>query len=45
MRTPVIDFSQTKTNHIMEMAEVLGIEAARQLIIDEIEMCVSQYGI
>ena len=45
MRTPGIDFSQTKTNHIMEMAEVLGIEAARQLIIDEIEMCVSQYGI
>jgi len=30
-----IDFARTKTNDIMEIAETLGIEAARQAIIDE----------
>jgi DNA-directed RNA polymerase III subunit RPC1 len=29
MVTPGVDFTQTKTNHIIEMEEVLGIEAAR----------------
>lgn len=29
MHTPGVDFSETKTNHIIEMYETLGIEAAR----------------
>jgi len=29
MTTPGVDFNETKTNHIIEMEEVLGIEAAR----------------
>ena len=45
MRTPGIDFRQTSTNHIMETAAVLGIEAARTKIIDEIKFTVGQYGI
>ena len=36
MITPGIDFRFTKTNHIMEIEKVLGIEAARQTIINEI---------
>ena len=34
MRTPGIDFRKTSTNHILETAEVLGIEAARSRIIE-----------
>jgi len=45
MRTPGIDFRHTSTNHIMETAAVLGIEAARTKIIDEIKFTVGQYGI
>ncbi len=37
MTTPGIDFRHTRTNHIMEIEEVLGIEAARQSIINEIQ--------
>jgi DNA-directed RNA polymerase III subunit RPC1 len=37
MNTPGIDFRFTKTNHIMEIEKVLGIEAARQTIINEIQ--------
>ena len=29
MRTPGIDFTRTRTNHILETASVLGIEASR----------------
>lgn len=29
MLTPGVDHSNTKTNHIIEIEEVLGIEAAR----------------
>jgi DNA-directed RNA polymerase III subunit RPC1 len=29
MTTPGVDFSETISNHIIEMEEVLGIEAAR----------------
>jgi len=32
---PEVDASRTKTNHIMEMAEVFGIEAARNSIVEE----------
>lgn len=45
MRTPGIDFRRTETNHIIETAQVLGIEAARTCIIREILFTVGQYGI
>ena len=45
MRTPGIDYRHTSTNHIMETAEVLGIEAARNCIIEEIKFTIGQYGI
>ena len=45
MRTPGIDFRKTTTNHILEMQEVLGIEAARSCIIDEIKFTMGEYGI
>lgn len=44
MRTPGIDFSKTRTNHILETCSVLGIEAARKCIINEIIYTMSQYG-
>ena len=34
MRTPGVDFRQTSTNHILDMATVLGIEASRMKIIE-----------
>lgn len=37
MATPGIDYRYSKSNHIMEIEEVLGIEAARQTIINEIQ--------
>lgn len=36
MSTPGIDPRFTKSNHIIETERVLGIEAARQTIINEI---------
>ncbi len=45
MRTPGIDYRYTSTNHIMETAQVLGIEAARTVIIEEIKFTIGQYGI
>lgn len=45
MRTPGIDFENTKTNHVTEMEEVLGIEAARQTIIEEMNKVMGSYGI
>ena len=33
---PHVDWTQTVSNHIYEIMEVLGIEAARQMVIDEI---------
>lgn len=44
MCTPGIDFRYTKSNHIMEIEEVLGIEAARQTIINEIQYTMQQHG-
>ena len=44
MCTPGIDFRFTKSNHIMEIEEVLGIEAARQTIINEIQYTMQSHG-
>ena len=44
MNTPGIDFRSTKTNHIMEIEKVLGIEAARQTIINEIQYTMQSHG-
>ena len=35
IKVPGVDFTRTKTNNIHEIAEVLGIEAARNIIIEE----------
>jgi DNA-directed RNA polymerase III subunit RPC1 len=35
---------QTRTNHVMETAEVLGIEAARRTIYDEIQHTMQSHG-
>lgn len=40
-----VDYVTTKTNHIMEINEVLGIEAARITIIEQIKLVVGIYGI
>jgi DNA-directed RNA polymerase III subunit RPC1 len=45
MRTPGIDFRYTTTNHILETAQVLGIEAARESIMNEIKFTMGSYGI
>lgn len=44
MTTPGVDFENTKTNHIIEMEDVLGIEAARQTIINEIKYTMESHG-
>jgi DNA-directed RNA polymerase III subunit RPC1 len=44
MNTPGIEFRQTKTNHIMEIEKVLGIEAARRTIINEIQYTMKSHG-
>jgi DNA-directed RNA polymerase III subunit RPC1 len=40
-----VDGTQTKTNHIFELQRVLGIEAARSMIGQEIKNIMSAYGI
>jgi len=40
-----VDPTRTRTNNILEMAEVLGIEAARQSIIDEIMATLREQGL
>lgn len=45
MTVPGIDFRETSTNHIMEMFRVLGIEAARTKIAQEIKFIFTAYGI
>ncbi|CAD6491062.1 MAG: DNA-directed RNA polymerase subunit A'' [Candidatus Argoarchaeum ethanivorans] len=40
-----VDATRTRTNNILEMAEVLGIEAARQSIIDEIMATLREQGL
>ena len=42
---PEVDFTRTKTNHIREILDVLGVEAARTCIIDQIKYTIGIYGI
>ncbi|ORX39191.1 putative DNA-directed RNA polymerase iii largest subunit [Kockovaella imperatae] len=44
MGTDGVDALRTRTNHVMETAEVLGIEAARQTIYDEIQHTMQSHG-
>jgi DNA-directed RNA polymerase III subunit RPC1 len=45
MGCPGIDGLHTTTNHVLEVEEVLGVEAARTQISSEIENIMSAYGI
>ena len=40
-----MDGRETKSNHIIEMQNVLGIEAARSMIASEIKYIMTAYGI
>jgi hypothetical protein len=42
--TPGIVGVQTTSNHVIEVAQVLGIEAARQTIINEIQYTMKSHG-
>lgn len=44
MTTDGVIGSKTKTNHILEVYEVLGIEAARSCIVNEIDYTMSNHG-
>ncbi|XP_021907699.1 DNA-directed RNA polymerase III subunit 1 isoform X2 [Carica papaya] len=44
MGTDGIDGSNTKSNHVMEVQQTLGIEAARNCIIDEIKDVMGNHG-
>ncbi|BEI84854.1 hypothetical protein CcaverHIS002_0502550 [Cutaneotrichosporon cavernicola] len=44
MGTDGVDGINTKTNHVMETAKVLGIEAARQTIYNEIQTTMRSHG-
>jgi len=43
--TSGVDFTRTKTNHVMEMEEVIGIEAARDLVQREVAYIFGRYGL
>jgi DNA-directed RNA polymerase III subunit RPC1 len=45
MGCPGVDGLNTKSNHIMDMQDVLGIEAARSIIASEISFIMKSYGI
>ncbi len=45
IKVPGIDFTRTKTNNIHEIAEVLGIEAARNMIIEEAMGVLEEQGL
>jgi len=45
MKVKGVDKNKTKTNNLYEIADVLGIEAARQAIIDEIKKVLEQQGL
>ncbi len=45
MGTPGIDGRETVSNHIIEVERYLGIEAARQVIMNEVAYVYGQYGI
>lgn len=40
-----MDYKKTKTNHIIEVEKLLGIEAARKSIIDEVSYTMKSHGI
>jgi len=40
-----VDFSRIETNSVYEVAEVLGIEAAREVLIKEIKEVLEQQGL
>ena len=42
---PQVDYTKTITNHIIEVNEVLGIEAARSKIIEQIKYTIGNYAI
>ncbi|KAL7421304.1 DNA-directed RNA polymerase III subunit C1 (rpo31) [Cryptotrichosporon argae] len=44
MGTEGVDGTRTKTNHVMETADCLGIEAARQTIYNEIQTTMQSHG-
>lgn len=44
MGTPGVLASRTRTNHIIEAQAALGVEAARQTIIDQIRYVMGQHG-
>lgn len=44
MGTEGVNGRKTKSNHIMEIQQILGIEAARKSIIDEIQFIMSNHG-
>ncbi|KNC76755.1 hypothetical protein SARC_10763 [Sphaeroforma arctica JP610] len=45
LSTPGVDSTKAVSNHVMEMEKTLGIEAARQTIIVQIDNVMSSYGI
>lgn len=45
MKLEFVDYTRTKTNDIFETWEILGIEAARQLILDEVVKVISNQGL
>ena len=42
---PQVDVHRTKSNHIIEVLDVLGIEASRTSIIDQIKYTIGSYAI
>ena len=45
LRTKGVDTTRTVSNHIHEIAETLGVEAARQIIIDEAKSVLDEQGL
>eukprot|EP00915_Cephaloidophora_sp_WS-2016_P004808 GHVH01006418.1.p1 GENE.GHVH01006418.1~~GHVH01006418.1.p1 ORF type:complete len:1719 (+),score=244.51 GHVH01006418.1:99-5255(+) len=44
MGTEGVDYKNVMSNHVMEIKSIFGIEAARRVIIDQIQLCMSAYG-
>lgn len=45
MTTPGVDATRTRSNSVMEVASVLGVEAARQTLINEVRYVMDQHHI
>lgn len=45
LTTPGIDWEHTKSNHVVDVEKVLGIEAARQVIVSEILSVYDQFSL